>query len=122
MAIEQEMKRKTKQIALDIIGLTTRFPDSIPARVIARQVMRSASSVGANYRAACRARSGKDFLYKLKVVEEEADETLYWLELLEESGLALTDAVHPARFSLNEVLAITVTAIKTMKEKLERGK
>ena len=82
-----ELKARTKRFALKVIDLTA--PLSWPSRaaVLATQLLRSATAVGANYRAACKAKSGADFAYKIKLVEEEADESAYWLEVLTESRL-----------------------------------
>ncbi|MEZ5427229.1 MAG: four helix bundle protein [Pyrinomonadaceae bacterium] len=82
---EQEFKDRTKQIALRIIQLFKALPNNPPAQIIGKQLLRSATSVGANYRAACRGKSTADVIHKLSIVEEEADESLYWLELLVES-------------------------------------
>ncbi len=76
---EQQFKHRTKQLGLQAIGLVDELPKSRPADVIGRQLLRSATAIGANYRAACRGRSSADVLSKLGVVEEETDETLYWL-------------------------------------------
>ncbi|OIP04465.1 MAG: four helix bundle protein, partial [Bacteroidetes bacterium CG2_30_32_10] len=84
---------------------------------IAKQIVRSSTSVGANYRAACRAKSTPDFINKLKIVEEEADETYYWLEILEESGLINTARVGLLKKEVNEILSIVVASIKTMRAK-----
>lgn len=84
---EDELKQRTKQFALRVIKLVTALPKSREADVIGRQLLRSATSVGANYRAACRARSKADFISKIGIVEEEADESQYWLELIGEGGL-----------------------------------
>lgn len=105
----QEFKRRTKQLGLRVIKLVTALPkDNLAAKVVGRQIVRSATSVGANYRAACRAQSTADMIRKLKIVEEEADETLYWLELIAEAGLMA---------ETNEIVAITVTSIKTLRKK-----
>jgi four helix bundle protein len=82
-----EFQARTKQLALRAIRLVEALPRGTTASVIGRQVLRSATSVGANYRAACRARSSADMIAKLKIVEEEADETLYWLELQVEADV-----------------------------------
>jgi four helix bundle protein len=79
--------------------------------------LRSATSVAANYRAACRAKSAADLIAKLGIVEEEADETLYWLELLVESGLMSADKLKSLMQESTEILAMTVASIKTLKEK-----
>jgi four helix bundle protein len=81
------LKIRTQKFALSIIALSKEFKNDFPSRTICHQVVRSATSVGANYRAACRARSNADFISKITIVEEEADETLYWLEIAEEAGL-----------------------------------
>jgi four helix bundle protein len=83
----EELKGRTKAFALRSIRLIEALPKTRTADVIGRQLLRAATSVGANYRAACRARSPAEFAYKIGVVEEEADESAYWLELLVESHL-----------------------------------
>ncbi len=88
---EQEFKDRTKQIALRVIRLVESLPNTKTAQIIGKQLLRSATSVGANYQAACRGKSTADILHKLAIVEEEADESLYWLELLIESEL---DFIH----------------------------
>lgn len=108
-----DMKARTKLFALHIIALVGKLPRTYTAEVLGRQVTRSATSVGANYRAACRARSANDFIAKLKIVEEEADETAYWLELLHESGIVPKDAVTDLLLEGNEIVAIVVASIKT---------
>jgi len=82
---EQEFKDRTKQIAIRVIRLVESLPNTNSAQIISKQLLRSATSVGANYRAACRGKSTADILHKLAIVEEEADESLYWLEILIES-------------------------------------
>ncbi len=81
---EKEFKQRTKKLALRIMSLVETLPNTRSADVLSRQIIRSATSIGANYRAACRAKSASDMITKLKIVEEEADETIYWLELLAE--------------------------------------
>src|SRR5262245_33129291 len=82
-----DLQRRTKQFAMRIIRLVERLPNTRTADVIGRQLLRSGTSVGANYRSACRARSPAEFCAKMGIVEEEADESGYWIELLVESGL-----------------------------------
>ncbi|MFN6568774.1 four helix bundle protein [Dendronalium sp. ChiSLP03b] len=82
--------------------------------------MRSATSVGANYRAACRSKSVADLIAKLSIVEEEADETLYWLELLVESGLMTAEKLKSLMQEATEIIAMTVASIKTLREKQNR--
>src|SRR4051812_35319863 len=84
---EQEFKDRTKKLALRIIKLIEALPDNQTAEIIGKQLLRSGTSVGANYRAACRGKSPTDVISKLSIVEEEADESIYWMELLVETGL-----------------------------------
>ena len=79
-----ELKYRTKQFSLLILNLVEKLPNSISSRVVINQLVKSGTSVGANYRAACRARSDREFVAKLNIVLEEADETQYWLEIIEE--------------------------------------
>src|ERR1700748_4016567 len=84
---ERELLKRTKQFALRIFTLVGALPQTIPGRAVAAQLIRSGTSVAANYRAACRARSKPEFVAKLGVVEEEADESAFWLEIIIETGL-----------------------------------
>jgi four helix bundle protein len=115
--MKEEIKHRTKKIGLKVIRLIDDLPNKTSALVIARQLVRCSTSVGANYRAACRAKSTPDFINKLKIVEEETDETLYWLELLEESSLMSSDRISELKTETNEILAIIVATINTMKNK-----
>ncbi len=83
----RDLKERTKSYALEVIQLVETLPKSGTADVIGRQLLRCATSAGANYRAACRARSQADFIAKMGIVEEEADESMYWMELLVSSGI-----------------------------------
>ncbi len=114
---EQEFKDRTKQIALRIIRLVESLPDSNTAQIIGKQLLRSATSVGANYRAACRGKSTADILHKLAIVEEEADESLYWLELLIESEIVTEKKLSVLMSDINETVAMTVSSIKTLRSK-----
>jgi four helix bundle protein len=114
---QQEFKIRTKRVGLEVIKLIDELPNKPSSWEISKQVIRSATSVGANYRAACRAKSNADFIYKLKVVEEEADETLYWLEILEESGLLSTKKVKIIKSELDEIISILLKALITLKSK-----
>ena len=111
------MKARTKRFAVRIIKLVDSLPHTRCADVIGKQLLRSGTSVGANYRSACRAKSTADFLCKLSIVEEEADESVYWMELLVEAVIVrevlLTDLIDEA----NQLVAIIVSAIKTTKLK-----
>jgi four helix bundle protein len=112
-----DLKQRTKVYALREIALVDNLPRRRSADVIGNQVLRSATSIGANYRAARRGRSEADFIGKLKIVEEEGDECLYWLELLSESGLAAQEQLTDLIAEGNALLAITVASIKTMRER-----
>jgi four helix bundle protein len=112
---EREFKDRTKMLALRVIRLVEALPRSRTSDVIGRQLLRSATSVGANYRAACRARSNADMIAKLGIVEEEADETLYWLELLIEAGLMSGPRLVELIQETDEVVAMTVASIKTLR-------
>lgn len=115
MSIEQhqQLKDRTKRFALRIIRLADALPQKPSARVIGNQVLRSGTSVGANYRATGRARSRAEFVAKLGVVVEEADETLYWLELLMEGGLMPTAKLQPLYKEACELLAIFSASRRT---------
>lgn len=113
---ERDLKRRTKVFALRTITLVDELPRTRSAEVIGRQLLRCATSVGANYRAARRGRSEADFIAKLKIVEEEADESVYWLELLHESNLMPEDRVAALIAEGNALVAITVASIKTMRD------
>ena len=113
MRNEPDFKRRTKAFALRILKLVDALPKTTAGRALASQIVRSGTSVAANYRAACRARSTADFIAKMGIVEEEADETLFWLELLEESELVTAAKLTAIKEEANELIAITVTSIKT---------
>jgi four helix bundle protein len=109
----RDLKQRTKLLALDIIRLSEKLPKNTAAFVLGKQVIRSATSIGANYRAACRARSRAEFISKLGIVEEEADETIYWLELLVDLKLIPADQASDLIKEANELTAIIVASIKT---------
>ena len=100
-----------------VIRMVEALPNGTAANVIGRQIVRSASSVGSNYRAACRAKSTADMINKLKTVEEEADETLFWLEVLIESDLMLESRLQGLIRETNEILAMTISSIKTLRKR-----
>jgi four helix bundle protein len=114
---EGEFKRRTKQLALRVIRLVEALPQSRTAEVIGKQLIRSATSVGANYRSACRGKSTADVIAKLSLVEEEADESLYWMELIVEAGLLPAEKLSNLMSETNEILAMTVASIKTLRSK-----
>ena len=113
MRNQPDLKRRTKAFALRILKLVDTLPKTTAGRALASQIVRSGTSVAANYRAACRARSTADFIAKMGIVEEEADETLFWLELLEESELVTAAKLTAIKEEANELIAITVASIKT---------
>jgi four helix bundle protein len=112
-AHERDLKKRTKVFALRILKLVDALPKTTAGRALASQIVRSGTSVAADYRAACRARSTAEFIAKIGVVEEEADETLFWLELLEESELVPARKLMAFKQEANELIAITVASIKT---------
>ena len=114
---EKIFKARTKKLAVAIIKQMDKLPQSRAADVVARQVIRSGTSIGANYRAACRAKSIADMINKMKTVEEESDETAYWLEILVEAGLAPQEQITDAYKETNEILAMTVASIKTLRNR-----
>jgi len=104
---ENLFKQRTKQLALRFIEMVDALPKNRTADVIGRQLIRSGTSIGANYRAACRGKSTADVIAKLRIVEEEADESAYWMELLIESGLLSEARVSELMQETNEVIAMT---------------
>ena len=114
---KEALKLRTKEFALCIIQLVQSLPKNPTADVIGRQLLRSGTSVGANYRSACRARSTADFIAKMGIVEEEADESLFWMELLIENKLIKKENLEPSMKEADEILAITVSSIKTAKSR-----
>ncbi|MEG4631803.1 four helix bundle protein [Microcoleus sp. AR_TQ3_B6] len=111
---EQEFKQRTKALGLRVIKLVSSLPKNTVSEVIGKQLIRSGTSVGANYRAACRARSTADLIAKLRIVEEEADECLYWMELIVEAKLVDVANLRSIMSETNEILAMTVASIKTL--------
>jgi four helix bundle protein len=112
---EKTFKSRTKRFALEVIRLVEPLPRNRVAEVLGRQLLRSGTSVGANYRAACRGKSVSDVVAKLSIVEEEADESIYWIELLEEAGILAPARVELIKKEANELLAMTVASIKTLR-------
>ncbi len=114
---EGEFKDRTKQFALRVIRLVEALPTRSTAAVIGKQLLRSATSVGANYRAACRGKSSADVINKLCIVEEEADESLYWMELLIETNLVAEAKLGSLMAETNEIIGMTVSSIKTLRSR-----
>jgi len=109
----EDLKQRTKKFALEIIRLVENLPKNRIADILGRQILRSGTSVGANYRASCRARSRADFISKMGIVEEEADESLYWLELLLEAKLVRQDQIQHLVAEGNEITAMVIASIRT---------
>jgi four helix bundle protein len=118
---EREMIARTKQFALRIMKLVEALPKTIQGRAIGNQIIRSGTSVAANYRAACRARSKLEFVSKLGTVEEEADETAFWLELIIEGGLLSSQQIEPLLSEASELVAITAASKKTASRALAKS-
>jgi four helix bundle protein len=117
-----DLRKRLKVFALRIIKLTESLPNNITGKTLGNQIIRSGTSPGANYRSACLGKSEKDFLNKLKMVEEELDETLYWLELIVESGLVKPNLLDDLIHENQELFKIIVSSITTMKKKLNSKK
>lgn len=117
MTTEIELINRTKTFSLRVIRLVAALPKDRTGDVIGKQLLRSGTSVGANYRAACRGRSVEEFISKLGIVEEEADECIYWLELIIEANLMPESQIKPLLLETNELLAITVASRKTARNR-----
>ena len=116
-----KMKSRTKEFAKNIIKLCRELPDNREGRLIGNQLFKSGTSVAANYRAACRGRSRAEFVSKLGIVLEEADEALFWLELIDEMAINDRNSVGYLMEECNELTAIIVTSIKTAKQSKGAG-
>ncbi len=113
----QDLRERTKTFALRIVRMFCRLPKSTEAQVLGKQALRAGTSVAANYREACRARSDAELASKLGVVEQELDETLLWLDLLVASGIVAKAKMSELRQETEELLRIVVTGIKTTKRR-----
>lgn len=120
--MKNQIQLRTKKLALGIISLYDRLPGSVPNQVISRQLIRSSCSVGANYRAVCRAKSYADFINKLNVVEEEADESIFWPELLPDPECGFREPVSAFITEMDEIVSIVVAAKKTAKHNMTNQK
>ena len=109
---QQELKQRTKDFALRVIKMVDALPKKPSASVLGHQLLRSGTSVAANYRAACRARSPAEFIAKMGVVEEEADESAFWVELIGDAGLQKAERLSGLLQEANELTATTVASIK----------
>lgn len=111
-----ELKRRAQKFAVDVIKFVGTLPNNRSINVLANQVLRSSTSVGANYRAACKGKSTADFINKIVICEEEADESIYWFDLMEEAELVSSSIIAPLRKEANELTAIFTAIGKTAKE------
>jgi len=109
----EQLRNRTKHFALRVVRLFQALPKTDEGRVIGRQLLRSGTSVGANYRAVCRARSKKEFISKVSIVVEEADETVFWFELLVEAGVVSKLKLASLLPEANELLAIFAASLRT---------
>jgi four helix bundle protein len=112
----ENIKDRTMRFAIRVLNMASAIPKDYSTQILSHQILRSATSAGANYRAACRSKSRRDFVNKLKIVEEELDETMYWLELIDESKIFPTEKISPLISENNELLSIIVKSIQTAKE------
>ncbi|MCK5642415.1 MAG: four helix bundle protein [Gammaproteobacteria bacterium] len=110
---KEDLKLRTKQYALRIIKLVKALPKTAEGRIIGGQLLRSGTSVGANYRSACRSRSIAEFIAKLGIVIEEADESIFWMEIIIESGLMEKELVQDLIKEGNEILSIMIASSKS---------
>ena len=115
----EELKARTKAFAVRIVKMTEALPPTRAAEIVARQLIRSATSVGANYRAACRARSRREFASKIGIVTEEADESLYWLEILVEADIMSEPRLANLIREANELTAIFAASSYTARQNCE---
>jgi len=114
----ENLKLRTKQFALNVIKLVEALPPGKTCDVIGRQLLRSGTSVGANSRSACRAKSPADFIHKMSIVEEEADESGYWMELPVEAGKLKPEQPAALLQECNELVAISIASIKTARKRV----
>ena len=116
MTTNEELRQRTKRLALRLIRLVRSLPNRMDGQVIGRQLLRAGTSAAANYRATCRARSKAEFVSKLSIVVEEMDETLFWLELISESGMVQPARIEGLMQEANELTAIFASARRTAKD------
>ncbi len=114
---EKDLRVRTKKFALQIIQLFRALPNNVEAKIIGKQIFRSGTSVGAQYREGTRARSTAEFISKLESSMQELEETIYWLELLVEAGIFTQEKIQHLQNEADELMAILVTSVKTAKAK-----
>jgi four helix bundle protein len=110
---KKDLKERTKRFALEVIKIVEKLPKGRIADILGRQLVKAGTSVGANYRAACRGKSTADFISKMGTVEEESDESIYWMELLIEAGLFRKEDLIHLLDEANQILSITISSTKT---------
>lgn len=115
----QDLMNRTLEFCVRVIKFAENLPETNATRIISGQLLRASSSVGANYRASRRSKSTRDFVNKLKIMEEESDESLYWLQLLDRSNLGDPIVLHDLIKEANELVSIFVSSLKTAKANLE---
>lgn len=113
----EEMKERTKAYANRVVKLCSALPNNWVAQTLGKQLLRSGTSVGANYRSVCRAKSTLDFINKLRIVEEECDESLFWMELLVDNEIIKSSRLAGLMKEANEILSITVASAKRARAK-----
>lgn len=121
MSKPEALRKRTGEFALRIVWLFRALPETEEARIIGKQVLRSGTSVAANYRAVCRARSSREFISRMGVVVEEADETVFWLELLVESGIVAKPLLDNLLTEANELLAIFAASQRTARSRSRKA-
>jgi four helix bundle protein len=119
---KEELKERTKKFALSIINLIEELPNTLAGRTIGNQIIRSGTSAAANYRAVCRARSNADFISKITIIEEETDETLFWLELILEANLLKKERLQDLMKEADELTAIFTASGKTARQNNPQSK
>ena len=120
--MKNELKNRTKKFALEIIKLSEFLPDKQIGWTITNQIIRSGTAVAANYRAVCRARSDREFISKMNIVLEEADESCFWLELILEKKWTETSIINSRLKEANELTAIFVSSLKTINQRVTKNK
>ena len=116
-----QLKNRTKVFSIAILELVEKLPNTISGRAVANQIIRSGTSVGANYRAVCRARSDREFIAKMSIVIEESDETMFWLEIIIEKQWIDKSEVEVVWKEGNELTAIFVSSMKTIKDRMNNS-
>jgi len=117
---QEQMRQRTKAFALRVVAMVGEMPSNTSGFVLGKQVLRSGTSVGANYREACRASTRKQFLYSLEIALREADETLYWIELIMEANIFRQSQLQPLWSECNELVSILNAAVKSTKNNMEQ--